>query len=229
MKKNLSLISAIVAPILAFIAVAIMVETRDSNSSSSSNEDNFTQEKTTTSFGLYAKAYSAIKEMEPIEDNDADSEEIEYSSSRNNNPAYDRDEYEEESPYEFPESYEPSYERPQETESIFPEVGKYEAIINGRTKIIVDVQENKNQRFSGVAYYPSAVEKYGKNDNTMMPFSGMQGWDDDGIDVIIKMEVKSNSDKSYSEKWTLAAQDGVGGVITTSTGQNWDVRFLEDD
>lgn len=228
MKKNLSLISAIVAPILAFIAVAIMVETRDSNTSNGSKEDNFSQEETTNSFGLYAKAYSAIREMGPIEDNDADREEKEYSSS-GNYPSGDRDEYEEEIPFESPESYEFDDERSQETGGIFPEVGKYEAIINDRTKIIIDVQENNNQRFSGVVYYPSAVKKYGKNDNTMMPFSGLQGWDDDGIDVIIKMVVKSNSDKSYSEKWTLAAQDGFGGVITTSTGQNWDVRFLEDD
>lgn len=106
---------------------------------------------------------------------------------------------------------------------VFPNVGTFTGKIDGKTDIVLEVSSYNGTTFSGNAYYPNTVSKYGKNNDTLMPFTGRVEKDD--FDTVIYLTMTLNNNPNYKEQWTLFTQDGVAGTIRTSTGKEWEVRL----
>lgn len=105
----------------------------------------------------------------------------------------------------------------------FPHVGTFTGKIDGKTDIVLEVSSYNGTSFSGNAYYPNTVSKYGKNNDTLMPFTGKVEKED--FNTIISLTMTLNNNPNYTEKWTLFNQDGVAGIIKTSTGKEWEVTI----
>ena len=102
-------------------------------------------------------------------------------------------------------------------------IGEHKGKVDGKNDIVLEITSIDGNKIMGNTYYPSAVAKYDKTGQTLMPFSGTI--EDDGFDLTIKLIVKSPTDATYYEDWILFIQDGLAGEIKTSKGKTWTVRF----
>lgn len=100
--------------------------------------------------------------------------------------------------------------------------GEHEGLVDGKTKIILEITSISDGKIYGNIFYPNAVKKYGKTSQTLMPFSGTVN-----LNGSISLIVKSPTDATYGEDWLLMPNgDGsYSGDISNTKGKEWTVEF----